>query len=189
MCGKEAARTVLGYNPICDRIITLRIQAKPANLSMVQVYAPTAEADEKDHEEFYGKLQDTIAGIPKGDIIIVMGDIDAKVEEPTSNYMGKYGLGKRNDAGERLIEFCESNELRITNTWLPQPKRRLYTWTSPGGKYRNQIDYILINKRWASSIKSCKTLPGADCGSDHQLLTAQIKVKLKKMKNQNIPAR
>ena len=105
-------------------------------MSMVQLYAPIAEADEEDHEEFYGKLKDTVAGLPKGNIITVMGDFTTKVGgEPTSRYMANYGLGKRTYAGERLIMFGGSNELRITNTWFPQSKRRLYTWTSPGGKY------------------------------------------------------
>ena len=62
--------------------------------------------------------------------------------------IGGHGLGKQNEAGERLVEFCEGNNMGIMNTWFEQPKRRLYTWTSPGGKHRNQIDYILISKRW-----------------------------------------
>ena len=99
ICGKEAARAILGYNPVCDRIITLRIQGKPANLSMVQLNTSTGEADEEDHKEFDGKLQDRVAGISQGNIIKVMGDFNAKVvDEPTSKYMGKYRLEKRNDA-------------------------------------------------------------------------------------------
>src|SRR5678815_4382393 len=68
------------------------------------------------------------------------------------------------------------------NTWFEQPKRRLYTWTSPDGKHRNQIDYILINKRWNSTIRDVRTKPGADCGTDHELLVATVQMKLKKLK-------
>ena len=85
-----------------------------------------------------------------------------------------------NEAGQRLIEFCQENALVIANI-LFQHKRRLYTWTLPDGRHRNQIDYILCRQRWRSSIQSAKTRPGADCGSDHELLIAKIRLKLKKV--------
>ncbi|CAF5182070.1 unnamed protein product, partial [Rotaria magnacalcarata] len=92
---------------------------------------------------------------------------------------GKFGLGKRNEAGEKLIDFCQENHMIITNTCFQQLKRRLYTWTTPNGQHRNQIDYNLCNRRWKSSITSIKTRPGADCGTDHELLLACLRIKLK----------
>jgi endonuclease/exonuclease/phosphatase family metal-dependent hydrolase len=149
----------------------------------VQIYAPTTAAIEDEHEEFYEKLRETLDNIPKGDILIVMGDFNAKVGQHSMPPMvGKHGLGTMNEAGEKLADFCAAQELIIANTWFAQPKRRLYTWTAPGGKHRNQIDYILISKRWRSTIKAVNTLPGADCGSDHELLVAKLQIKLKKVK-------
>ena len=87
----------------------------------------------------------------------------------------------RNEAGQGLIEFCQENALVIANTLFQQHKRRLYTWTSPDGQHRNQIDYILCSQRWRSSIQSTKTRPGTDCGSDHELPTAKFRFKLKKV--------
>ena len=86
-----------------------------------------------------------------------------------------------NEAGKRLTEFCQENALVIANTLFQQHKRRLYTWTSPDGQHRNQIDYILCSQRWRSSIQSAKTRPGANCGSDHELLIAKFRLKLKKV--------
>ena len=88
----------------------------------------------------------------------------------TPEVTGKFGLGMWNEAGQRLIEFCQENALVIANTLFQQHKRRLYTWTSPDGQHQNQIDYILCSQRWRSSIQSAKTRLGADCGSDHELL-------------------
>ena len=82
---------------------------------------------------------------------------------------GKFVLGIQNEAGQRLIEFCQENALVIANTLFQQYKRRLYTWTSPDGQHQNQTDYILCIQRWRSSIQSAKTRLGADCGSDHEL--------------------
>ena len=87
----------------------------------------------------------------------------------------------RNEAGQRLIEFCQENALVIANPLFQQHKRRLYTWTSPDGQHRNQIDYILCSQRWRSSIPPTKTRPGADCGSDHELLITKFTMKLKKV--------
>ena len=94
---------------------------------------------------------------------------------------GKFGLGVQNEAGQRVKEFCQENALVIANTLFQQHKRRLYTWTSPGGQHRNQIDCILCSQRWRSSIQSAKTRLGAGCGSDHELLIAKFRLKLKKV--------
>ena len=88
-----------------------------------------------------------------------------------------------------LIEFCQENALVIANTLFQQHKRRLYTWTSPDGQHRNQIDYILCSQRWRSSIQSAKTRPGADCGSNHELLIAKFRLKLKKVEKTSRPFR
>ena len=94
---------------------------------------------------------------------------------------GKFGLGVQNEVGQRLTEFGQENALAIANTLFQQHKRRLYTWTSPDGQYQSQIDYILCSQRRRSSIQSTKTRLGADCGSDHELLIAKFRLKLKKV--------
>ena len=95
----------------------------------------------------------------------------------------------RNEAGQRLVEFCQENALVIANTLFQQHKRRLYTWTSPDGQHRNQIDYTMCSQRWRSSIQSTKTRAGADCGSDHELLITKFRVKLKKAGKTSRPFR
>ena len=95
----------------------------------------------------------------------------------------------RNEAGQRLIEFCQENALVTANILFQQHKRRLYTWTSPDGKYQNQIDCILCSQRWRSFIQSAKTRPESDCGSDHELLIAKFRHKLKKVKKTTRPFR
>ena len=95
--------------------------------------------------------------------------------------MGKFSLGVQNEAGQRLIELFQENALVIANTLFQQNKRRLCTWTSPDGQHQNQIDYILCSQGWRSSIQSTKTRPGADCGSDHELLITKFRLKLKKV--------
>ena len=112
----------------------------------------------------------------------MIGDWNAKVEsQETPGVTGKFGLRMWNEAEQRLIEFCQENALVIANTLFQQHKRRLYTWTSPDGQHRHQIDYILCSQRWRSSIQSTKPRPGADCGSDHELLITKFRLKLKKV--------
>ena len=94
-----------------------------------------------------------------------------------------------NEAGQRLIQFCQENALVIANTLFQQHKRRLYTWTSPDGWHQNKIDYILCSQRWRSSIQSAKTRPEADCGSDHELLITKFRLKLKKVEKTTRPLR
>ena len=100
-----------------------------------------------------------------------MGDWNAKVgSQEIPGVTGKFGLGVQNEAGQKLIELCQNNTWVIANTLFQRHKRRLYTWTSPDGQHQRQIDYTVCSQRWRSSIQSAKTRPGADCGSDHELL-------------------
>ena len=130
----------------------------------------------------YEDLRDLLELTPKKDVLFIIRDWNAKLgSQETPGLTGKFGLGIQNEAGQRLIEFCQENTLVLANTLFQQHKRRLYTWTSPGSQHRNQIDYILCSQRWRSSVQSAKTRLVADCGSDHELVIAKFRLKLKKI--------
>ena len=125
-----------------DRKISLRFQGKPFNITVIQVYAPTSNAEEAEVEWYYEDLQDVLELTPKRDVLFILGDWNAKVRsQETPGVTGKFGLGIRNEAGQRLIEFCQENTLVIENTLFQHHKRRLYTWTSPDGQQQNHTDY------------------------------------------------
>ena len=116
---KEAQRALLSYNPVNDRIISARFQMATGFATLCQVYAPTADSSEEDIDKFYLDLQQEINRTQKEDLLIIMGDFNAKVgigDEDSRQVMGKFGIGQRNDRGERLIDFCYTNDLFITNT-------------------------------------------------------------------------
>ena len=175
-CGQESLRrnavaimvirrvrnAVLGCNLKNDRMISVRFQGKPFNIMVIQAYALTSNTEEAEVERFYEDLQDLFELTPKKDVLFIIGDWNAKVgSQETPGITGKFGLGVQNEAGQRLIEFCQENALVIANTLFQQHKRRLYTWISPDGQHRNQIDNIICSQRWRSSIPSAKTRPGA----------------------------
>ena len=151
-------------------MISVCFQGKPFIITVIQAYAPTSNAEEAEVEQFYEDLQDILELTPPKDVLFIIGDGNAKVgSQETPGVTGKFGLGVRNKAGQRLIESFQENALVIANTLFQQQKGRLYTWTSPDGQHRNQIDDILCSQRLRSSIQSAKTRLGADCGSDHEL--------------------
>ena len=171
-------------------MISVCFQGKPLNITVIQVYAPTSNTTEAEVEQFYEDLQDLPELTPPKDVLFIIGDWNAKVgSQETPGVAGKFGLGVQNEAGQRLIEFCQENALVRANTLFQQHMRRLYTWTSPNGRHQNHIDYILCSQRWRSSIQSAKTRPGADCGSDHELLTAKFRLKLKTVEKTTRPFR
>ena len=158
-------------------MISVHFQGKPFSITAIQVYAPTSNAEEAEVEWFYEDLQDLLELTPQKDVLFIIGDWNAKVgSQETPGVMGKFGLGVQTEAGQRLIEFCQENALVIANTLFQQHKRRLYACTSPDAQHRNQIDYIVCRQRWKSSMKSAKTRPGADFGSDHELLIAKFRL-------------
>ena len=106
------------------------------------------------------------------DLLIVMGDLNAKVGEGNDGYeniMGKHGLGERNENGEKLVAFCGLNNLVITGTIFPHRQIHKQTWVSPGGRTKNQIDHVLVSRQHKTSIMDTRVMRGGDIASDHQL--------------------
>ena len=171
-------------------MIPVRFQGKPFNIMVIQAYAPTSNAEEAEGERVYGDIQDLLELTPPNDVFFIIGAWNAIVgSQETPEVTGKFGLGVQNEAGQRPIEFCQENALIIANILFQQHRRRLYTWAPPDGQQRNQFGYILCSQRWRSNIQSAKTRLGGDCGSDHELLIAKFRLKLKKVGKTTRPFR
>ena len=144
---KRVWNAVLGCNLQNDRMISVHFQGKRFNLLVIQVYAPTTNAEEAEVEWFYEDLQDCLELTPKKDVLFIIGDRNVKIgSQEIPGKTGKFDLVVHNEAGQQLIAFCQENALVIATILFQQHKRRRYTWTSLDGQYWNQIDYILCRK-------------------------------------------
>ena len=107
MVNKRVRNAVLWCSLKNDRMISVRLQGKPLNITVIQVYAPTSNAEEAEAERFYEDLQDILELTPKKDVLFILGDWNAKIgSQETPGVTGKFGFGIQNEAGQRLIEFC-----------------------------------------------------------------------------------
>ena len=136
MVNKRVQNAVPGCNLKNDRMISVRFRGKPFNITVILVYAPTRNAEEAEVKQFYEDLQDILELTPQRSVLFIIGDWNAKVgSQETPGVTGKFGLGIRNEAGQRLKEFCQENALVIANTLFQQHKRRLYMdinrWLTP----------------------------------------------------------
>src|SRR5713101_4722301 len=144
---------------------------------------PTSTHNHDEIESMYDQIEELIDEEKGNTHLIIMGDWNAVVgEKKEYKIAGNFGLVKRNERGERLIEFCKENKMIITNTLFEQNKRKRYTWKMPGDLARYQIDYIMVRERYKNSVKNSCTFPGADINSDHNLVVMSNKLILKKIK-------
>ena len=190
MVNKRVRNAVLECSLKNDRMISVRFQGKPFNITVIQVYAPTSNAEEAEVERFYEDLQDPLELTSKKRCPFHYRVLECKSRKSRNTWSNRqiwpWSTKQRRS---KVTEFCQENALVIANTLFQQHKRRLYTWTSPDGQHRNQIDYILCSQRWRSSIQSTKTRLGDDCVSDHELLIAKFRLKLKKVGKTTRPFR
>ena len=152
-------------------------------MNVIQCYAPTNNSEEEKKEEFYDRLQNILAKYPEKDITILMGDFNAKVGEVNIGYeevMGTHGLGEMSENGEKLMDICALNKLVIGGSIFPHKRIHKATWVSPDHTTENQIDHFCISKKFRRSLQDVRVKRGADVASDHHLLTARLKLKLKK---------
>ena len=132
-CYKRVRNAVLGYDLKKAKMISVHFQGKPSNITVIQVYAPTCNAEEAEVESFY---EDLLELTPKKDVLFIVGDWNANAgSQEIPGITGKFDLGIQNEAGQRQTNFCQENVLVIANTLFQQHKRRLYTWTSPDGQH------------------------------------------------------
>ena len=181
LLSKEAFKSLLEWEPISERIIKAKFLSKFKNVNIIMCYAPTNTSHEEEKIKFYNQLQDTVNKIPKRDILILMGDMNAKVGKDNTGRereMGTHGLGMMNENGEIFADFCTFNELVIGGSIFPHKNCHKATWVSPDNKTENQIDHITISHNWRSTLQDVRAKRGADVGSDHHLVIGKLKIKL-----------
>ena len=179
---REASGRVISVEQCSDRLVWIKVRAEPVDMVLIQIYMPTTDHEDEEVEKMYDQLEEILSKVKGTENVIIMGDWNAVVGEGRDGQeIGEFGLGNRNDRGERLMEFCKGNKFVVTNTWFQQEKRRRYTWKKPGDTGRFQIDYILVRQRYRNSVKSSWSYPGADINSDHSLVAMKMNVKLKKI--------
>ena len=186
---KRVRNAVFGYNLKNDRMISVHFQGKPFNITVIQVYAPTSNAEEAEVKWFYEDLQGLLELAPKKDVLFIIGDWNAKVgSQEMPGVTGRLVPGVQNEAGQRLTEFCQENALVTANTLFQQHKRRLYTWTSPDGHYWDWL-YSLQSKMDTLYRVSTNKTGSWLWGSDRELLIAKARLKLKKVGKTTRPFR
>lgn len=179
---------VLNYKFINERMIFVRFQCKARNLSVIQCYAPTEDADDTTKQQFYDQLNKTIADTPKSDMKVVMGDFNAKVganNEDLEHVIGKHGVGVMNNNGELLVELCGLNQLKIGGTLFPHKENHKVTWVSPDSRTQNQIDHICVSAKWSNTLCDVRNKRGADIASDHHLVVGALRISLKNVPNKH----
>lgn len=180
LMSKEVRKSLIEWAPVSDRIITARIRTRTRNANIVQCYAPTEVDLEGPKDDFYDLLATTIDKIHKGEIIILMGDFNAKVGNSNTGcrrVLGQHGTGTRTDNGDRLIELCQHYDLVVGGSIFPHKEVHKYTWESPNGA-KNQIDHICINNKWRHVLQDVRTRRGADLYTDHIMIVATIQLKI-----------
>ena len=183
----EATRALLSWESVSPRIITARFNFRGRKVEVLQCYAPTNTSSLGSREEFYEQIQATIDKIPKRDLKILMGDLNAKVGPDSTDkelIMGRHGVGEQNENGELFSEFCMFNDLVIGGTFFPHKPIHKKTWKSPDRKTENQIDHITIDRKWRRSLHDVRVKRGAGAATDHFLVVSEIQIKFKAYKDQ-----
>nr|KAG5692145.1 hypothetical protein BaRGS_020693 [Batillaria attramentaria] len=185
MLSKTAQGALIGWEAHGPRIITATFKTKKRriNMDVIQCYAPTNDSEEEDKEEFYTRLSTIIQSRPRRNIIITMGDFNAMIGSDNRGYeeiMGQQGLGEMNDNGEKFADLCALNNLVIRGSLFHHRRIHKATWVSPDLSTENQIDHVCIGRKFRRSLQDVRVKRGADVASDHHLLVARLKLKLKK---------
>ena len=182
-----ARRALLSFKPVSPRLLTARLDGKHGKITVITCYAPTNDADEEDKDDFYNLLSSELSSVPPHDYLLLLGDLNASVSNESGLWdlaVGPVTVDSLNDNGERLLNCCLAHNLTIANTWFQRPNIAKYTWYSNDGSTKKMLDYIILRRRWLSSVQNCRTYRGAELGNtDHRLVAAKIKLRLKAMKN------
>ena len=175
-------QSLLAFKPVSERLLVAEFKLhKGKKLSIIVVYAPTEDKPDSIKDRFYSDLQQQCSSIPRSHQLLLMGDFTAQLGEDVQLWQGVTGrscVGYTSGNGRRLLQFCAINRLTVLNTLFQHKLIHTWTWCSPDGVTKNQIDYIICGQQWASSVQDCRVFRGAEIQSDHRLLVAIVKLKL-----------
>lgn len=181
LLSKEAKKSLIDWRPISERLAVARFNSRARKISVIICYAPTNVADTQAKEDFYSLLTKSLSEIKTQDIVILLGDLNARIGSDNKNFekcMGSHGLGVKNENGQMFVEMCSNHNLVIGGSLFPHKDCHKYTWTHPAGLIRAQLDHIAISARWRGSLLDVRNRRGADIDSDHELVVAQVRLKV-----------
>ena len=164
---------------ISERIMTMQLTTKSGTIHLISAYAPTLAAESEVKDKFYEDLQKAFKQIPEKEDVFILGDFNARVgseQETWPTCLGHFGMGKMNENGQRLLEFCSNNHLCITNTFYNGKDRHRVSWRHPRSGHWHQIDFVIVRKRDLNSVKSTRSFHSADCNTDHLLILTKTKL-------------
>ena len=177
------------FQSVSERILIICLKCHLSYMSVISVYAPTNPTDStsesaRPSEVFYEQLQSTLLSVPSSDLLVIMGDFNARVGSDCSiwrSVLGPHGIGECNENGKRLLDFCASNQLLVTNTWFQHKLLHQATWFRNGDRSRSghMIDYVLVNKRFRTSVLDTRVFRSTLHESDHELVVSALRFKIK----------
>ncbi|XP_068240928.1 uncharacterized protein [Palaemon carinicauda] len=180
---KKAYGALMEFTPISSRIAKIRLNAKWFNITILCLHAQPEITDDEEKNEWYDLAQSEIDQIPRHDVLFILGDINAKIGKEVNAFQGSIRLHslhqESNDNGIRLATFALQNSMVIGGTIFPHKDSHKGTWISPDGNTINQIDHIMIKKKFRSALFDTRAFRGADCDSDHMLVVRKLRIKLK----------
>ena len=174
------------WEPVSSRIVTARLKLNCGRghfqyLFLISVYAPTFRTPQHVKDDFFAEVQMVIDRVPENDILVILGDWNARVGSQQGNHcwqgvLGKHGLGSANEAGLSLLSFCSTNSLAIMNTFYEKKSIHKQTWQHPGTKNWHCIDYVIMRQSQRRRCVDTQVMRGAECWSDHRMVRARILV-------------
>lgn len=169
---------------VSPRLMSLRLRTNCGYCSLLSAYAPTLLADSDSKDEFYSQLSQHLLGLPRGDRVVILGDLNARIGSDSNswpNILGPHGIGTMNENGQRLLEFCATHSLCIPNTFFESSSRAKVTWMHPRSRRWHQLDHIIVRRRDLKSVVHCRSMHSADCESDHALVRCKLRMTTKKI--------
>ncbi|XP_029638786.1 craniofacial development protein 2-like [Octopus sinensis] len=168
---------------ISEHITIMEVGAKTGRTHHISAYAPILTAENEKKDQFYEELQDMINSVLRADQFFLMGDFNARVgadHQAWPNCFGQFGLGKINENGQRLLEFCTNNNLCIANTFYNGKDQHKVSWCHPRSGHWHQIDFVIVRKNDVDTVKQTRSFYSAHCNTDHPLVIAKVKMDTKK---------
>lgn len=151
----DLLNAVGGPRGVSERIMILRLSIDGGFVTIISAYAPTLSSSPEAKDHFYSQLSETVREVRSGDRLMLLGDFNARVGQDNNSWLdclGEHGIGKLNENGQRVLEFCSQNQLCVTNTYFKGKFMRKVSWMHPRSKHWHQLDVVLYRKRELQDI-------------------------------------